>query len=78
MTSSLTAGLDVLFEAAAAASGAKFADAHHHGYVVCDVTLDALRADYRIVSTTTEPTATIATSSSWEIAAGTPGIRRLP
>ncbi|MEA3055362.1 MAG: alkaline phosphatase, partial [Actinomycetota bacterium] len=78
MTSSLSAGLDVLFEAAAAASGAKFADAHHHGYVMCDVSLDALRADYRIVSTTTEPTATIATSSSWEIAAGAPGIRRLP
>jgi phosphodiesterase/alkaline phosphatase D-like protein len=54
------------------------ADAHHHGYVVCDITVDAFRADYRIVSTTTDPTATIATSSSWEIAGGTPGIRRLP
>ena len=78
MTSSIGAGLDVLFETAAAAAGAKMADAHHHGYVVCDITVDAFRADYRIVSTTTEPTATIATSSSWEIAGGTPGIRRLP
>jgi alkaline phosphatase D len=77
MTSSIGAGLDVLFEAAAAAAGAKYADAHHHGYVLCDVSVDAFRADYRIVSTTTAPTATISTSSSWQIDGGTPGVRRL-
>jgi alkaline phosphatase D len=77
MTSSLSSGLDVLFEAAAAAAGAKFADARHHGYVLCDVSVDAFRADYRVVSTTTQPTATVSTLSSWQIDGGTPGIRRL-
>ena len=67
----------MLFEAAAAAAGAKFADARHHGYVLCDVSVDAFRADYRVVSTTTQPTATVSTLSSWQIDGGTPGIRRL-
>jgi alkaline phosphatase D len=75
ISSSFPAALADLFESSAAATGAKMADAHHHGYVVCELTLDALRADFRVVSTTQAPDATISTASSWQIAAGTPGIQ---
>jgi alkaline phosphatase D len=77
MTSTIPDALATFFESAAADAGAKMADARHHGYVVCEVTVDTLRADYRVVSTTLEPTSTIATSSSWQIAAGTPGVQPL-
>jgi alkaline phosphatase D len=62
------------FEGAAKDNGAQMADAVHRGYVVCEVTPKAFRADYRIVDTVKQPTAKISTSSSWKIAAGTPGV----
>lgn len=77
ISSSFPAALADVFEASAATTGAKMADAHHHGYVVCELTLDALRADFRVVSTTQEPEAKVSTASSWQIAAGTPGIHPL-
>ena len=48
-------------------------DAHHNGYVRCDITPDEWRADFRIVESTASPTSTVSTITSWRIADGTPG-----
>ena len=42
-----------------------------------EVTPESLRADYRIVSTIAEETATVTTSSSWVVEAGKSGIEAL-
>ena len=78
MSSTFPAQFADLFEAAGDAAGAAMVDAKHNGYVLCEVTPDRFRADYRFVSTTAEPKATVSTASSWQIAAGTPGVRPLP
>jgi phosphodiesterase/alkaline phosphatase D-like protein len=49
-----------------------YAEARHRGYVVVEVTPDELRADYRYVSTTAEPTAELSTGTSWRVRAGDP------
>lgn len=66
-----------IFEAAAESSGAKMADARSRGYVLCEVTTDELTAHYRVVESIKTETSPVTTSSSWVIAAGTPGIRPL-
>lgn len=78
VSSSFPAQYAALFEAAADAAGAAMVDARHNGYVVCDVTPDRFRARYRTVTTVKEPTSPVVTLSSWEISAGTPGVRHLP
>ena len=51
----------------------KWFDAHHRGYVRCDISPDEWRADFRIVAATDQPTSTVSTLTSWRIADGTPG-----
>jgi alkaline phosphatase D len=51
----------------------KWFDAHHKGYVRCDVTPDDWRADFRAVDSTEVPTSGASTITSWRIADGTPG-----
>ena len=77
ISSSFPAQFAELFESAATAAGAKMVDALHNGYVVCEVTEESLRADYRVVSTTREPTATIDTHSSWVVNADGAGVEPL-
>ena len=54
----------------------KYADAHSHGYVRCELTRDALHADFRYVSSIADPTASIETGASFVIEAGHPGGQR--
>jgi alkaline phosphatase D len=77
LSSSFPDALVELFEAAAENAGAKMADARHRGYVLCELTADTFRADYRVVDSVLEPSSPISTSSSWQIDAGTPGVRPL-
>ena len=51
----------------------KWFDAHHRGYVRCDISPDEWRADFRVVAATDQPTSTVSTLTSWRIADGTPG-----
>jgi alkaline phosphatase D len=76
ISSATTQSFADLVEAAAASSpGVRYADASRRGYVVCDVGPDRLRADFRVVSTALEPTASTTTAASWEVTAGEPGAR---
>lgn len=75
ISSEFPADLVQVFESAARVAGAKMADAAHRGYVVCEVTPDELRADYRVVESVAVPESPISTSSSWVVEAGTPGAR---
>ena len=52
-----------------------FDDLSRHGYVRCVVTRKALRADYRYVSSVSEPTATVHTGASFVTEAGNPGVQ---
>jgi alkaline phosphatase D len=62
-----------LVEAAAAVSPAiRYVEARKRGYVVCEVSEDEWRADFRYVSTTSAPEATVETGASWVIGAGDP------
>jgi len=47
------------------------------GYVTCDVTPDALTADYRIVDYVSQPDAPISTRASFLVEDGRPGAQRL-
>jgi alkaline phosphatase D len=51
----------------------KWFDAHHNGYVRCDITPTEWRADFRVVESTASPTSTASTVTSWRIADRTPG-----
>ena len=51
----------------------KWFDAHHRGYVRCDISPDEWRADFRIAAATDQPTSTVSTLTSWRITDGTPG-----
>jgi alkaline phosphatase D len=77
ISSEFPADLAPFFEAAAEEAGAQMADAVHRGYVVCELTGETFRADYRIVDTVFEPRSPVSTSSSWQITAGTPGVSPL-
>ena len=48
-------------------------DIERHGYLVGDMSPDALQIDYRYTSALTDPNATIETGSSWTVASGAPG-----
>jgi alkaline phosphatase D len=50
----------------------QYINAHQRGYVVCEVTADELRADFRFVSTTAERGGTVATGVSLVVADGDP------
>jgi alkaline phosphatase D len=64
--------VDAIGAIASASPAVHYAEARHRGYVVVEVTPDELRADYRYVSTTAEPTAELSTGASWRVRAGNP------
>ena len=64
--------VDAIGAIASASPAIHYAEARHRGYVVVEVTPDELRADYRYVSTTAEPTAELSTGASWRVRAGDP------
>lgn len=47
------------------------------GYVVCELTPDACRADYRIVPFVTKPGAPVVTASSWRVTHGRAGVTKI-
>lgn len=49
-----------------------YVEAERRGYVVCEVTPDELRADFRYVTTALESEASIETGASWVVADGNP------
>ena len=51
----------------------RYADAHHHGYVRCELTPRTLKADFRYVSGTDTPEATITTGASFVVRDRAPG-----
>jgi alkaline phosphatase D len=53
----------------------KFFDGVFRGYVRCEVDAERWRADYRVVTTVLAPSSPLQTLASFEIAAGTPGVR---
>lgn len=54
----------------------RYVNARQRGYVVCDVTPERMEAAYRVVSTVTEPEATMSTATTYAIEAGVPGACR--
>ena len=58
------------------AADVQHSDAEQHGYVVLDLTPEVCRAEYRVVSTVVEPTATLTTSTTWVVENGRPGAAR--
>jgi alkaline phosphatase D len=63
---------DLVEQAAAKLPDVRYVNAHQRGYVVCTVTHDELRADFRVVSTVARPRARIATDAAWIVASGDP------
>jgi alkaline phosphatase D len=51
----------------------QYADAHAHGYVRCDLTPAELQVDFRYVSGTDTPDATVRTGASFVVEDGRPG-----
>ncbi len=73
ISSTFPPDLVALVEAAAAASpGIRYVEPRQRGYVVCEVTPDALDAAFRYVATTAEPQAAVTTGARWVISAGDP------
>jgi alkaline phosphatase D len=73
ISSTFPAHLVPVVEAAAAASpNISYVDPSRRGYVVCEVTPDALEASFRYVATTATPDADLDTGARWVIAAGDP------
>lgn len=67
-----------LVEAAASRNpGARYLEGRKHGYVLCDVTADTLRADYRYIETLDRADTPIATGASFVIEAGHPGAKQV-
>jgi alkaline phosphatase D len=63
--------LAALVEPVAAASPViRYVEPSHRGYVVADVTADRLVAEFRFVTDTTSPDASLAPGSRWEITTG--------
>ncbi|MGH9247773.1 MAG: alkaline phosphatase D family protein [Acidimicrobiales bacterium] len=64
-----------LVESAAAASpGVRYADARQRGYVVCEVTPERMRAEYRALSSALTPDGGVSTAASWIVRAGERGL----
>jgi alkaline phosphatase D len=73
ISSDIPVDLVSVFEAAFAASPAiQYMEARKRGYVMCDVTEDEWRADFRYVSTTLAPQAEVETGATWVVTAGDP------
>lgn len=73
VSSTFPENLVELVEMAAAASpSVRYVEPRQRGYVVCDVTAEALEAAFRYVSTTLSPEADVTTGARWRIAAGDP------
>jgi alkaline phosphatase D len=49
---------------------------NRRGYVVCEVTPETWRAEYRTVAYVSRPDAAIETPSKWRVAHGRPGVER--
>ncbi|CAN5121516.1 alkaline phosphatase D family protein [soil metagenome] len=80
VTTSISSATDpgwiALVETARATSpAARYADARRRGYVVCDVTPQRWRADFRYVSTALEPTAEVTTGATCALVAGAAGLQ---
>ncbi|MBN2623265.1 MAG: alkaline phosphatase D family protein [Acidimicrobiales bacterium] len=70
--------LVALVERAAAASPTiRYAEPHKRGYVLCEVTSDALEASFRYASTVATADAEVTTGARWVIRAGDPEPRAL-
>lgn len=50
----------------------QYINAHQRGYVVCEVTPDELRAEFRMVSSVLEPGGDVKTDSAWVVSDGDP------
>jgi alkaline phosphatase D len=61
----------------AVAPAVLWTDATVHGYVVCELTPDSFRSDYRVVASTAATASTIATLASFVVDDGQPGATRL-
>lgn len=55
----------------------EFVDVDNHGYAMVELTEQQATCRFRVVSTIDEPTAEIRTSATFEITAGTPGLRQV-
>ncbi len=73
ISSTFPESLVTLVEAAAAASPSiRYVEPRQRGYVVCEVTPDAMEAAFRYVSTTATARAEVVTGARWVISAGDP------
>ena len=63
--------VDLIETTASALPYVSYVNAKERGYVVCDLTSDELRIDYRVVSTTSTPDAEVETRASYVVPAGT-------
>ena len=73
VSSTFPADLTALVQQAAAASPSiRYVEPSRRGYVVCDVTPEALTADFRYVATTEVPDAGLVPGARWVVAAGDP------
>jgi alkaline phosphatase D len=64
--------VDIVEQAAEVAPAIRYVNARRRGYVVCEVTEDEVRADFRYVSTVTEERSDIETGATWTVRDGTP------
>jgi alkaline phosphatase D len=77
ISSDFPAAFAALFEAAAAANpNVRWANARQRGYVRCDLSAGALRADYRLVADGRDRRSPVATAASFVVAAGRSGADR--
>jgi alkaline phosphatase D len=63
---------DAIESLAGALPNVEYINAQQRGYVLCTVTPDEMRAEYRLVSTAGAPEADIATGATWVLADGDP------
>jgi alkaline phosphatase D len=63
---------EIVASVVAEAPNVHYAEPNRRGYVVCDVSPEAVEATFRYVSTTTEPRAEIADGPRWVVRAGDP------
>ena len=62
----------VVETAAAASPNIAYVEPRQRGYVLCEVTPEALTASFRYVATTATPRAEVTTGARWQVAAGDP------
>ena len=73
ISSTFPAGLvDIVRDSAAGSPTVRYVEPALRGYVVCEVTPDALEASFRYVSSTAVRTAGVTTGARWVISAGDP------